>query len=197
MNRPVQQLREELINPFVSMDSGFTAHQLDKIVELGLASQSHEGRLADGATINRTRTCTLSWLLPTPDTQWIFDRVSDCLLSINDQHYKFVLDQYEPLQFTNYKENRSEFYAPHLDAVYGVKSQMTSRKLSLILQLTDPETYDGGELLMYFGRDKPTPVPKHRGAVVVFPSFMLHEVTPVQRGRRNSLVTWAHGPLFK
>jgi PKHD-type hydroxylase len=195
--RQTQPLREEIFQPFVGVDSGFTAQELDRIVDIGLNSQVHEGLVADGANNSSRRTCTLSWLFPTPDTQWIFQRVSDCLLDINDKFYKFVIDQYEPLQFTNYNEDRAEFYAPHIDTVYGIKCQMTSRKLSLTLQLTDPNDYEGGDLLMYDGRENPTPVPKHRGALIVFPSFLMHEVTPVRSGRRNSLVTWAHGPLFR
>ena len=193
----MRPLRQELVEPFVVAHSGFTDQQLDQIVAVGQASQAEQGLLAQGQTANNTRSCTLSWLYPQTDTQWIFDAVFSGLTKINNEHYGFVIDQYEPLQFTNYNEDRAEFYAPHLDTVYGVKSQMTSRKLSLVLQLTDASTYDGGDLLMHVGRDKPMSVPRQRGALVVFPSFMLHEVTPVQRGRRNSLVTWAHGPKFK
>jgi len=193
----MQALRQERIEPFVIADSGFNDQQLDEIVQLGQNSQIEEGRLATGETDNKTRTCTLSWLYPTANTQWMFDGVFAVMKRLNNTYYKFILDQYEPLQFTNYQEDRSEFYAPHLDAAFGIKSQMTSRKLSLVLQLTDPSKYQGGDLLMHIGRDKPIAVPKKRGSVVVFPSFILHEVTPVKSGHRNSLVTWAHGPLFK
>jgi PKHD-type hydroxylase len=192
----MQQLREETFQPFIGMHSGFTDAELDKIVEIGLAKQVHEGRIADGSADNSTRTCTLSWLFPTPETQWVFDRINDCIHIINDEYYKFVIDMYEPLQFTNYNEDRAEFYAPHYDAAYGYKSQMTSRKLSMTLQLTDPAAYQGGELLMHIGHDQPVQAPPQRGTIIVFPSFILHEVTPVRRGRRNSLVTWAHGPAF-
>lgn len=197
MSQIVQNLRHEIIHPFIVMQNSFTAEQLDRIVEIGMSSQSHEGQLSDGDTNNSIRTCTLSWLLPTPETQWIFQSISDWLLDANESTYKFAIDQIEPFQFTNYKEDRAEFYAPHVDVVYGEHSASASRKLSLILQLTDPESYEGGDLLIYAGRKRPEPVPRKRGAVVVFPSFMLHEVTPVRRGRRNSLVTWAHGPLFR
>lgn len=197
MSKVIQNLREEIINPFIVMQNSFTTQQLDQIVEIGLNSQAHEGQLSDGDTNNNIRTCTLSWLMPTPENQWIFNSISNWLIDANASTYNFVIDQIEPFQFTNYKEDRAEFYAPHVDLVYGERSAMTSRKLSLVLQLTDPASYEGGDLLIYVGRDKPVAVPRKRGAVVVFPSFMMHEVTPVRRGRRNSLVTWAHGPLFR
>jgi PKHD-type hydroxylase len=197
MNRPLQKLREEIFHPFVGMHCGFTDAQLDQIVEIGRSSQTHEGVTADGRGSSNTRTCTLSWLMPTPETQWIFDGIANCFLQLNDEYYKFILDLHEPLQFTNYNEDRAEFYAPHIDSMFGEKSQLTTRKLSLTLQLTDPSTYEGGDLLMYVGYDNPVPVPRDRGTIIVFPSFIMHEVTPVRRGRRNSLVTWAHGPLFQ
>ena len=38
---------------------------------------------------------------------------------------------------------------------------------------------------------------KQIGDLVVFPSYVLHEVTPVTKGERNSLVCWVTGPSFK
>ena len=38
---------------------------------------------------------------------------------------------------------------------------------------------------------------KVRGSVNYFPSYMLHEVTPLERGTRYALVGWVNGPAFK
>jgi PKHD-type hydroxylase len=75
---------------------------------------------------------------------------------------------------------------------------MHDRKLSLIIQLTDPSEYEGGDF--QFDSDIPQPDPaeiKQRGTVIVFPSFLRHRVTPVTSGVRRSLVSWVEGPKFR
>jgi PKHD-type hydroxylase len=70
------------------------------------------------------------------------------------------------------------------------------RKLSISIQLTNPEEYEGGELYLY-DDDKGTLMDKTQGTLIIFPSYVLHEVTPVTKGERNSLVTWVTGKQFK
>ena len=70
------------------------------------------------------------------------------------------------------------------------------RKLSLSIQLSDPSSYEGGELVLYVGEEGIT-VPKEQGKLIAFPSFTLHEVKPVTKGERYSLVAWITGPQFK
>jgi PKHD-type hydroxylase len=38
---------------------------------------------------------------------------------------------------------------------------------------------------------------KTQGTLIIFPSYVLHEVMPVTKGERNSLVTWVTGKQFK
>ena len=71
-----------------------------------------------------------------------------------------------------------------------------SRKLSLSLQLTDPSQYEGCDLQFQGGRRIET-APRTRGALIAFPSYVLHRVTPITRGVRKSLVCWVSGPEFR
>ena len=66
----------------------------------------------------------------------------------------------------------------------------------MVVQLTDPSEYEGGNLqLMTYGQ--PINVRKERGLLVAFPSWQVHQVTPVTPGSRQSLVMWISGPAFK
>ena len=38
---------------------------------------------------------------------------------------------------------------------------------------------------------------KEQGTLILFPSYVLHEVKPVTKGERNSLVSWVTGKQFK
>jgi PKHD-type hydroxylase len=72
----------------------------------------------------------------------------------------------------------------------------TVRKLSFVLQLSDPKDYKGGELQIHLG-EEPTVMKKEQGALFAFPSPTLHEVTAITKGRRYSLVGWITGKPFK
>jgi PKHD-type hydroxylase len=80
----------------------------------------------------------------------------------------------------------------HIDKIFN----STVRKLSLTIQLSSPEDYEGGELALKFGA-KANLMPKDLGKMVVFPSYVLHEVRPVTKGTRYSLVAWVTGKPFK
>ncbi len=65
-----------------------------------------------------------------------------------------------------------------------------------MIQLSDPDDYAGGRLeIMPSG--SVVEAASARGAATVFPSYLLHRVTPVTRGTRRSLTIWAHGPAFR
>jgi PKHD-type hydroxylase len=77
------------------------------------------------------------------------------------------------------------------------------RKLSMTLSLSDPKTYKGGNLRFDLGphrgdnRYHTCKEIRPRGSIVVFPSHVIHQVTPVTSGTRYSLVAWSLGPPFK
>lgn len=76
------------------------------------------------------------------------------------------------------------------------------RKLSCTISLNDPSEYDGGNLKFDLGPHRTdryyecTEIRK-RGSIIVFPSHLYHQVTPVTRGTRYSLVCWNLGNPFR
>jgi PKHD-type hydroxylase len=141
---------------------------------------------------SNVRDSKISWLYPVDNMDWVFRRVTDITLNLNEKFFKFDLfGLNEGFQFTNY-EAPSGKYGKHVDR--GMN--MAVRKLSISIQLTDPEEYEGGELNLYDG-DKETLMDKTQGTLIIFPSYVLHEVMPVTKGTRNSLVTWVTGKQFK
>ena len=73
--------------------------------------------------------------------------------------------------------------------MYGAASK---RKLSLTVQLSSSDAYSGGDLQIKFGKDVDI-LPRSRGSVTIFPSYVLHRVEPVTRGTRFALVLWFTG----
>jgi PKHD-type hydroxylase len=138
------------------------------------------------------RDSKISWLNPTDNMEWVFRRVTDIVLNLNERFFKFDLFGInEGFQFTNYKAPSGK-YGKHVDRAINTPV----RKLSVSIQLTNPEEYEGGELKLY-NEDEGTLMDKTQGTLIIFPSYVLHEVMPVTKGERNSLVTWVTGKQFK
>jgi PKHD-type hydroxylase len=116
--------------------------------------------------------------------------------NLNGQHFRFDLWGFgEHLQYTEYYGDDEGHYTWHIDS--GITSTNHGpRKLSVVLQLSDPCEYEGGNLQVKLGAD-PQTISKDLGLVAVFPSFVLHRVTPVTSGLRRTLVAWLTGPALR
>lgn len=111
--------------------------------------------------------------------------------------YGYQITKMTPCQFARYDEG--EYYHWHTDAGFALEEfQQETRKLSLILQLSDPDTYEGGEVQFFNGEAEIEELPiKPQGSIMVFDSRMWHRVTTVTKGVRYSIVSWILGPAFK
>ena len=129
----------------------------------------------------------------------IFKPILELITTVNNKFYNFELLDTEPFQITKYDEKNQGFYSPHQDGVYDdVSHEQIVRKLSVSIQLTSPEYYEGGTL--DFPDDKEKFVVEGsmgQGTAIFFPSYMKHAVVPVTKGTRYSLVCWVLGPNFR
>lgn len=119
---------------------------------------------------------------------WVYSRLAKLAREANDEAYRFVLSERMTAHVLEYSPDG--FFDWHMDLGAGPTS---SRKLSLITFLTPPEEYEGGDLLFMDGGQ---PLRPAQGTTAIFPSYLLHKVTPVTKGTRFTLVSWIHGPSF-
>jgi len=83
-----------------------------------------------------------------------------------------------------------EHFGTHVDNAIRQRGNLRIRSdLSATLFLSEPEAYDGGELIVeeMYG---PQSVKLPAGDLVLYPSKSLHRVTPVTRGRRVASFFW-------
>ena len=129
------------------------------------------------------------------------------LREANAVQFNYKLDYFQPVQFARYQNGGH--YDWHQD-VSQASVRPECRKLSLTFCLTDPDTYEGGNLEFFNGgkgfSDFPLPdgrvikgeqVAKDiraQGSAIVFDSYDWHRVTPVTKGVRYSIVCWTVGP---
>ncbi len=179
------------------MEDVFSDEECDKIIEYGSVKYGdlcEKARVGDSVAVEDDVRQSEIVMIPNHDKEvhWVFEKLCKAINVVNQQVYEYDLRAIETLQYTTYDSSYKGFYGKHTDTRYGI----LSRKLSLSIQLSDPDDYEGGEVLLHLGGE-PHVANKLRGSITFFPSFVLHEVTPVTKGRRNSLVLWVLGPEFK
>ena len=173
----------------------FNNYDLEKLCVIGNKLPKIKGELSSKNSLDLTyRESTISWVPINDQTEWIYKKIIDCVNTVNNSYFNYDLTKIEKLQFTRYYGNNNSFYSPHVDSNFGHFSE--NRKLTFVLQLSDPTEYEGGELRLHTGKT-PEVIPKERGLAVFFPSSTLHECTPVTNGKRCTLVGWVYGPNFR
>ena len=112
---------------------------------------------------------------------------------LNRRVYRFELTGFtgqDRPSLLRYEAGTMDQFRNHRD----VGAFQPTRKLSCIVQLTEPSEYRGGDLLFH---DDGRLSDRSQGTLTVFPSFLNHQVTPVLHGIRHVIVAWVHGPTFR
>ena len=153
----------------------------------------------DGALANANlRTSEIKWFDPqNSDLKPIVDLLWYYAEEANKNAFGFCIDYLREIQHTTYRAENSGHYDWHYDTFWANPTTY-DRKISIVIQLSESEDYVGGNL--QFDAQYPQPNAeeiRQKGTVIVFPSFLVHRVTPVLSGVRKSLVTWIQGPKFK
>lgn len=179
---------------FTTWRNGFTDTELTQIIEIGESGIASPATIGVGKLDNNYRSTEVSWIHYDQNTDWLYNRLRYIVQNLNSDYYGFdVHGLCESLQFSVYTSDKQGHYDWHTDASGNTQ---TPRKLSVVIQLSDPEEYQGGNLEILSSRE-PTVITKQKGLAVVFPSYVLHRVTPVTSGVRKTLVAWITGPKFR
>ena len=190
-----------------------TAKECDYIIKAGEEAPEEKGTVYSNPEEGDSdiRKSNISWIRNNPE----IDRIQNYFFSeANRNAYGFDVNYMPSAQFGTY--GKGDFYNWHHDVNWELDS-VYDRKLSIVIQLSDPNDYEGGhfqwlEPQRQFDRmqiDTGRPVidieqcicsapfsAKERGSVIIFPSFLYHQVTPVTRGTRKVLVNWYCGQPY-
>lgn len=133
------------------------------------------------------------------NNDWIYQRIHDEIVKINQQFWNFDLTAMSELvQVLRYDASDDAtvpagHYNWHQD--YG-NDFASLRKISVVVNLSDPTTYDGCALTI-FTNSNYTVKETDPGTMITFPSYIPHMVSSIDRGTRYALVTWISGPPFR
>ena len=163
--------------------------ECERVVASAQRAASHKGVVGINPKVEAVRESEVRFFYPDASNSWLFDKLDQAVAALN-ANYRFDLQGFfEGVQVASY--SGGGHYGWHMDVGQGVVS---TRKLSLSVQLTDERDYEGGELEFLTSGDCG---PRTQGTLIAFPSFLVHRVRPVTRGTRWSLVSWVAGPSFR
>lgn len=113
------------------------------------------------------------------------DRVKQAVMNSAEFSLSCRPRQLTDIRFSRYRDGME--YGSHVD---DPLMQGTRSDVSFTLFLSDPSSYDGGELVME-ATDGEAMYKLGRGQLIAYDSTRLHRVAPVTRGERICAVGWA------
>jgi len=140
--------------------------------------------------INEKRKSRIRYIPHDDRSSWIYDKLKTIVTEANKTWNFDLYSVIDSLQHNEY--SLGDHCEPHMDIKLGTNY----RKISIIVQLSDSSEYDGGDLELWT-EDGFEIVHREKGCVFIFPSFLLHGVTPITRGIRKSLVFYAGGGPYR
>jgi len=178
-----------------AQDALFSKRDCEEIIRLSHTEPHNSGGLVGGTQQRDIRRAKISWLEDDGPASWVMERMISAVARANRMAFDFDISDFrEKLQVAVYDESEEGHYDWHSDIGEGQIAQC--RKATIVTQLSEADTYEGGALEIRLGHTVMT-ASRNQGSATTFASFMLHRVVPVSKGTRFSLTCWSHGPRFR
>ncbi|MCC9624152.1 2OG-Fe(II) oxygenase [Thalassospira sp. MA62] len=178
---------------FVVVPDALDRETCDRLID-GFGQQMDDGGLVHGQSAGDIRRSRITWFNEEQEPV-VSRRIIDLVAQVNRSTFDFSLSDFaEDAQIACYVGNQKGHYDWHSDV--GASDVARRRKLTMVVQLSDPSDYEGG-LLQLNPSGHVIDGPMTRGTAIFFPSFVLHRVAPTTGGLRYSLAQWVHGTPFR
>jgi PKHD-type hydroxylase len=188
------ELSDEVVDKIITASEKYP--EMDALTGTGYLDRSH-------------RSCKATYI-DLLEESWLKDLVWHYVTISNLNNFNYNITILEEPQFGVYSAKDNGHFDWHKDFYWDDVHRQTElyhRKLSVSIQLSDSDDYEGGDLEIDGGGPKrENHVARHpgmreqlrqKGTIIIFPSFIRHRVTPVTKGVRKSLVVWVDGPKFR
>ena len=129
---------------------------------------------------------------------FVFDELWKLAIRANQEWFDVHISKIDYYQIAEYDGERRGEYKTHHDIFYINGDPYYHRKLSCVIQLSDPADYKGGDLTFEHVAAYPNAEEmRQQGTVIFFPSFVRHAAQPVTEGKRYSIAAWFDGPKWR
>jgi PKHD-type hydroxylase len=179
---------------YYSFDSAFTEEQLGWISNL-VEKYPFEKATTVGNNcedVDIIRKSNIKWIHHDNLSYWLYDKIENMVVEANQIWNFNIHSVIDSIQYTEYLEGGGH-YDWHIDIGPG---SINHRKISITIQLSDSADYEGGDFEIWTGGEFKK-LQRKKGCGILFPSFLMHRVTPITRGVRKSLVLWVGGDSYK
>jgi PKHD-type hydroxylase len=173
----------------------FTPQLCQELIDLSKTLPKEKGTIAAKLEKHqldlKIRKSTVGFI-PFDKMKNVYEDINNLIQKINRNNFGFNnVETNQQAQITEYLKD--DFYNWHSDIGIDMSTEPPVRKLSMTVLLNDPNEFEGGDL--QFANKEITPM--KQGHAAIFASFLQHQVTPVTKGVRRSLVMWFGGEPFK
>lgn len=194
----LDQIRHDTLPPYILYRGLLKPAECRLLIDMAERQGMHDatvGNAAKAVHAPKVRTSQVAWIDHDDETRWLYKRLEGAIKDARKNYYHFDLSGFwERIQLTRYEAAQGGHYSMHKDLAAGAASV---RKLSMVCLLSETQSFEGGCLKMFGAPAHAQSVALAQGTVAVFPAWELHQVTPVTKGTRYSLVTWLSGPSFR
>jgi len=174
----------------------------EKIIRDAQSIPAQEAMLGDSQTTHSNASVRRSKIRFVNSGDWRFQHLFDALwktaIQANSDFFNIHITKLDFIQIAEYDSTYQGEYKAHHDVFWMNNDPFYHRKMTCVIQLSDPSTYDGGNLEF---TDTTTHPPaneiREQGTAVFFPSMFMHRATPVTRGTRYSVAAWFEGPKWR
>lgn len=181
----------------------FTPQQCAQILTAASTLPEQDAHVGVGSNAlgvdDNIRRSKVRWALTgNPDFEWLFDALWKTGIQANRDFFGFHLNKLDYLQIAEYHESYKGEYKTHHDVFWMNGDPDHHRKMSAIIQLSDPADYEGGEFeITAANAAMPANEINTQGTIIFFPSFLEHRAMPVTKGVRYSVAAWFDGPKWR
>jgi PKHD-type hydroxylase len=183
-------------NQFSDAECDWIINESERVLDVKNAVIGEEG---DNESLYRkSQTGFIHYNTPEHNELWnvVSSKLWNVVNDANRTNFGFDISYLDSVQYTVYHDG-GDHYDWHIDTFLDTPNAF-HRKLSVTVQLTNSNEYTGGDFKLRDGTGQELPEHvKDKGSVLIFPSFLLHKVTPVTSGTRRTLVAWFEGKRFK
>jgi len=193
---------------WVSWDDAFTDIELDLIKKISKEITDAVGYFEEVTTGDGLTRKVDNFNHPKnlDSFDFVKERLTNIINTVNSEYFKFNLAKSINMRSIVYSKI-GDYLDWHMDNLEWVDWDQSKefkennnifepRKLTAVLQISDPSEYSGGELQIMtdggiFNADK------KKGQINIYPGYLVHRVTPLLSGRREILAAYSTGPRFK
>jgi PKHD-type hydroxylase len=190
-----------MIGEWCYYESFLTKQACENIIKISSEINPKEAAVGgpDGTKPHEMRKSVVRFMdMKNPRYEQLNDLLWKLAIQANEKFFNFHISKLDYVQVAEYDSSYKGKYEKHHDIFWINNDPKYHRKLSAIIQLTDPAEYEGGDfeffnLVHYPDKDKI----RKQGTILFFPSFLEHQATTVTKGKRHSLAAWFDGPKWR